>query len=188
MKDLCLAEEVPALIELGVASLKIEGRLRSSAYISACAKLYRKAIDSYYSGKFVIDEDLFKEMKLTFNRNFTKGYFGGDKDIVSAERPMGRGLFLGVMEKQGMIKLEEELRVGDGIGIWLPHKVDGAVIKEMELNDEKVNAAKVGDKVKLFIHANEGIKLYKTSSVKENKVIYKLFSFPQFYREIWQYI
>ncbi|MBI2662245.1 U32 family peptidase [Candidatus Woesearchaeota archaeon] len=178
MKDLCLVEEIPKLIEMGVASLKIEGRLRSPAYVSACAKLYRKAIDSHYSGKFVVDEDLFKEMKLTFNRDFTKGYFGGDEGVVSSERPMGRGLFLGVMEMNGMIKLEEELRVGDGVGIWLPNKVDGAVIKEIELNNEKINEAKAGDKVKLVIHANEGIKLYKTSSVKESKSIHFVKNMP----------
>lgn len=171
MKDLCLVEKIPELIELDVSSLKIEGRLRSPQYVAAATKLYRKAIDSYYSGKFEVDNELFKEMQLAFNREFTGGYFSGDKELVSPEKPMGRGLFLGTIGEDNLIDLEEDLDVGDGLGIWLKNRVDGAILKKMEKNGKSVDNAKEGDIVKLFIRASPGTKIYKTSSVKEVKKI-----------------
>ncbi len=171
MKDLSLIKVIPELIEMGVASLKVEGRLRSTKYVAATTKLYRKAIDDYYASKFSVDTDLFKEMKLAFNREFTWGHYAQHKDLISPERPMGRGLYLGTIEKNNLIKLEEEVQIGDGVGIWLPKKVDGAIIRKISLDGQEVKQAQKGDMVKLFIHAKTGTKIYKTSSVKKSKEI-----------------
>ena len=171
MKDLCLVKNLPEMIELGISSLKIEGRLRSVKYVQAATKLYRKAIDSYYAGKFEVDKELYKEMKLAFNREFTWGYYSKSQNVVSDERPMGRGLYLGEINKQGLIKLEEDVSLGDGIGIWLPNKVDGAVLKKIDLDGITVEDAKKGDLVKLHIRAKPGTKIYITSVVKESKEI-----------------
>jgi collagenase-like PrtC family protease len=176
MKDLCLVKDIPNIIEMGVSSLKIEGRLRSAKYVSAATRLYRKAIDSCYDKNFEVDDDLFKEMKLAFNREFTWGYYAGFNNVISNDKPMGRGLYLGEIDKKGLIKLEEEVSLGDGLGIWLPKRVDGAVLRKMELveNDNEtyeVESAQKGDTVKLHIFAKPGIKIYKTSSVKKIKNI-----------------
>jgi collagenase-like PrtC family protease len=171
MKDLCLVKKIPELIKSGIVSLKIEGRLRSPKYVAAAAKLYRKAIDSHYEKNFTIDSELFKEMKLAFNREFTWGYYANLKNIISPEKPMGRGLYLGEINKRGLIKLEEDLQLGDGLGIWLRNKVDGAVLKKMELNKQEVQEAKKGDLVKPHIRAPPGTRIYKTSSVTPTKEI-----------------
>jgi collagenase-like PrtC family protease len=171
MKDLCLVKDIPNLIGMGVASLKVEGRLRSKNYVASTTKLYRTAIDSYYSGKFQVDADLFREMKLAFNREFTWGYYAELKDVVSNERPTGRGLYLGEINLQGKIKLEEDVSIGDGVGIWLPKKVDGAVLTKIELNNVVVETASKGDLVNLNIRAKPGTKIYKTSSVEKTKEI-----------------
>jgi collagenase-like PrtC family protease len=171
MKDLCLIKKIPELIKMGVSSLKIEGRLRSVKYVQAATKLYRKAIDSYYSNKFSFDQELFKEMELAFNRQFTEGYFSECKDLVSSEKPMGRGIYLGTLDQNNQIKLEDNLSIGDGLGIWLNNKVDGAVIKKIEKDGNLVENAKKDDLVKLFIRAKSDTKIYKTSSVKKKKQI-----------------
>jgi collagenase-like PrtC family protease len=171
MKDLCLVKDIPKLIEMGVSSLKVEGRLRSKNYVASTTKLYRTAIDSYYSGMFSVDPDLFREMKLAFNREFTWGYYANLKDVISAERPMGRGLYLGEITLQGKIKLEEDVSIGDGVGIWLPKKVDGAVLTKIELDGTVVEVASKGDLVNLNIRAKPGTKIYKTSSVEKTKEI-----------------
>jgi len=170
MKDLSLVKKIPEMIEMGVASLKIEGRLRSEKYVAAAARTYRAAIDSYYAGKFALNKEYFKEMELAFNREFTWGYYSKDKQIISPERPMGRGLFLGTMEAGNFIKLQEDLSVGDGLGIWFQDKVDGAILKKMEKDHQEVQEAQAGDKVKLFIRAPAGTRIYKTSSIKKSKV------------------
>lgn len=166
MKEVCLVEKIPEIIELGVSSLKIEGRLRSVEYVTAAAKTYRATIDSYYAKKFNVNKEILAEMELSFNREFTSGYFSGEEEVVSSERPMGRGLFLGVMEEGNIILLKEELSVGDGVGIWLKDRVDGALIQRIEKNGTSVKEAKAGEKVKLFIHAPVGTKVYLTSSTK----------------------
>jgi len=171
MKDLSLINKIPEIIELGVVSVKIEGRLRSPKYVAAAAKVYRTAIDSYYNKDFKVDKGLFEEMKLAFNREFTEGYFVDEQELVSPDKSMSRGLLLGEMQEDNMIKLKEDLSVGDGLGIWLSDRVDGAVVRRMELNDKNVIRAKKGDLVKIHIRANAGTKIYKTSSVKKGKEI-----------------
>ena len=167
MKDLSLIKHLPEMIKMGISSLKIEGRLRSSNYVAAASKTYRAAIDSYYSGNFSINEEALKELELSFNREFTKSYFQSEKELVSPEKPMGRGLYLGTIEKDNFIKLQEDLSIGDGVGIWLKNKVDGAVIRQIEKSNNPVKEAKRGDLIKLFIRAPVGTKIYKTSSVKK---------------------
>ncbi|MBT7902686.1 hypothetical protein HN587_02410 [Candidatus Woesearchaeota archaeon] len=171
MKDLCLVNQIPNLINSGVMSLKVEGRLRSPEYVSAATKLYRTAIDSYYGKNFKVDKELFEEMELAFNREFTQGYFSNKSDLISPETPKGRGVFLGVIDSEDKIALESDVCVGDGVGIWLKNKIDGAVIKKIEKNNEQVSKSKKGDKVKIFIHAPIGTKIYKTSSIKPTKNI-----------------
>ncbi len=174
MKDLSLIQKIPEIIKIGVSSLKIEGRLRSERYVAAAAKTYRRAIDSYYAGTFAIDSDSFKEMKLAFNREFSEGYFstikGGKtkenrEELVSPDQPMGRGLFLGTMQENNLIRLEENLSLGDGLGIWTKDKVDGAVLRKMEKNGKEISEARAGEIVKLFIRAKAGTKIYLTSKL-----------------------
>lgn len=77
-KDLCLINEVPSLIDAGVDSLKIEGRMKSYNYLAIVISLYRKAIDSYYEGK---DFDLNKYLpllSLAENREFGHGFIYGN--------------------------------------------------------------------------------------------------------------
>ncbi len=179
MKDLCLVEKVPEMIEMGIASFKIEGRLRSPKYVAAATKLYRKVIDDYYSGKlsgssrenedynFKEYNELYKELELAFNREYTEGYFVSNKDLVSSDKPMGRGIFLGVMQDNNLIELEDDVSVGDGVGIWLKNKVDGALLRKIEKDGNEISFAKKGDKVKLFIRAPVGTKIYKTSTQKD---------------------
>ena len=53
LRDLCLLDDLPALCEAGVASLKIEGRLKSAEYVATVATVYRKALDAIAKGKFL---------------------------------------------------------------------------------------------------------------------------------------
>ncbi len=73
LKDLCLIDEIGALDRLGVTSLKIEGRMKSPAYVAMCTHLY----DKYRNGGRVEKEDI-KDLQSVFSRSgFTKGYFEG---------------------------------------------------------------------------------------------------------------
>ena len=165
-RDLCLVRRVPELIDAGITSFKIEGRLRSPRYTALATRVYRLAIDSYYTGEFRVPERELKELALEFNREFTEGYLFDAVNIVAPETPRNRGLFLGVFGADKTITLHEPLVVGDGIGIWTKAGIDGAVIKELELDGTSVSRADTGDTVRLSIRAAPGDILYKTSATE----------------------
>ncbi len=76
-KDLCAIYYLKNLIEIGVNSLKIEGRMKSIYYVANVVRVYRKAIDEYYENpdKFRINNEWIEELKLVSHRDYTKGFF-----------------------------------------------------------------------------------------------------------------
>lgn len=76
-KDLCGIRFLPQLISMGINSLKIEGRMKSIYYLSNVLRVYRKAIDSYYSSpeKFSIRDAWLNELNAVSNRGYTEGFF-----------------------------------------------------------------------------------------------------------------
>ena len=77
IKDMCLAYHIPSLIEDGVASLKIEGRMKNPSYVYGVTKIYRKLLDQ----RRAANEDEIKELQRLFSRSgFTDGYYTGNVD------------------------------------------------------------------------------------------------------------
>jgi len=82
-KDLCLVEYIPRLIEAGVTSFKIEGRVKSVYYTASTVKAYRNAIDDYFADPALYERNkgaYLSELSLTTRREFTAGFFTGDSD------------------------------------------------------------------------------------------------------------
>jgi collagenase-like PrtC family protease len=161
-KELCTVRSIPDFIKAGVTAFKIEGRMRSALYVAVATRLYRKAIDSYLKGEFKIPKQELSEIEVVFNREFTEGLINGAKEIVSPERPMNRGVWLGTIEK-GQIVLNRAVKVGDGLGIWNKDNVTGAVVQRIMKNGQPVDHAAAGEQVELGIGAKEGAKIYLTS-------------------------
>ncbi|MEN8906771.1 MAG: U32 family peptidase [Clostridiales bacterium] len=76
-KDLCMIEHINEIVESGVKSLKIEGRIKSSFYVATVVKAYREAIDNYYNSikNYQFDNKLLNEIKKVSHRNFTTGFY-----------------------------------------------------------------------------------------------------------------
>lgn len=91
-KDLCLIEKIPELIESGVCSLKIEGRMKTPFYVASVVRVYREAIDRYYQSKececgsscdspeYSYNPEWMEELKKTSHRGFTTAFFDGKPD------------------------------------------------------------------------------------------------------------
>ncbi|MDE5666958.1 MAG: U32 family peptidase, partial [Clostridia bacterium] len=96
LSDLCAGENVNKLIEAGVASFKIEGRMRRPEYVAAAVKYYRNLIDNCEKSADLSD---LSDLKRTFNRgNYTKGLaFGQDKSFISSSVQGHIGEFVGVI-------------------------------------------------------------------------------------------
>ena len=76
-KDLCMLEHLPELIEAGVSSAKIEGRMKSVFYVATVVSAYRKAIDAYYADPehFEMDPAWYEDMTKASHREFTTGFY-----------------------------------------------------------------------------------------------------------------
>lgn len=124
-RDLCGLEFIPELINAGVASLKIEGRLKSPEYVATVTRIYRKYIDIYLSSSnFEIDPKDKNDLLQVFNRgNFSTGHLNRDanQDFVCKEKQNNMGIYIGNVsnynDKKGHItlNLNESISIGDSI-------------------------------------------------------------------------
>ena len=177
-KDLCTLEHLGDLIELGINSLKIEGRMKRPEYVYLIVSIYRKAIDSYINNhKINISLNDIKEMKKMFNRMFTKGFlFNDDNDhIVNPYRPNHLGIEIGKVidykNKFVTIKLSDELSLNDGIRII--ERDLGCTLTSMFNNHKKVITAKSGDIISFKLEGNikVGDTLVKTTDYNQLKTV-----------------
>lgn len=123
-KDLNTLNNIGSLIDIGVDSLKIEGRMKREEYVYLVVSIYRKAIDTYLSsGKVNITNDDYKELEKIFNRKFTKGFIFNEENnnFTNPFRPNHMGIEIGKIIdcKNNLItiKLNDNLNIGDGIRI-----------------------------------------------------------------------
>ena len=150
-KDLMVLENIESLIQLGIDSFKIEGRMKRPEYVYIIVNMYRRAIDSYFEhGKVLINDDDIISCKKIFNRGFTSGFIFKEKNIVNEKRPNHIGIQIGnvVSYKNGYcyIKLNDDLSVCDGIRIIGKNDV-GLTITKMFVNNKSVLKAFKGDVV-----------------------------------------
>lgn len=113
-KDLCLIGHLKELEEAGIASLKIEGRMKSDYYVASVVNAYRRALDGY-NDKKVLDDELEK----TSHRRYTTGFYFGEKDKEYLEDSMPVQTYVFVAKvvenaKDGMVKVEMRNRFKKG--------------------------------------------------------------------------
>lgn len=124
-QDLCTVDRMDDLVAAGVASLKIEGRMKSPEYVFAVTSVYRKALDAALAKENAAITDADRD-RLTdaFSRGFTTAYLDGKRgnDIMSYQRPNNRGLFLGrvdeVRDGAAYLKSAHALAEGDVLEFW----------------------------------------------------------------------
>ena len=166
-KDLCLIREIPEIIEMGVDSMKIEGRLKTEYYLASIINIYRSAIDDYYKGKEVFEENLDKyiqEIEKVKTRGLTTFYFNdrNNKDIQEYEGKQYNtnyefgGKILNYNREKSIIEIRNKLSVGDNLEILIPGKIDPVKFKIEKLWDidsdeeiDTVNPGKQGQQVKM---------------------------------------
>ncbi len=171
-KDLALLNQIPKIIESGVHTIKIEGRMKSPEYVGVVTKCYREAIDRYYSGnwKKFTQED-FDRIRMSFNRDFTTGFFLKNeyKEVLSTTLPTHRGIFLGEVHNK-KIKLLHELYIHDGIGFWDKRKgeMKGEFVQKLlDKNGKIIKHAIKGQEVQIPNPSfREGARVYLTSQSK----------------------
>ena len=176
-KDLNIIDRLPQLMEAGVSSLKIEGRMKRPEYVYLAVKTFREAIDAYAAGRtYTVSAKRQKELMLMFNRGFSHGHMFHDdvNQRMSWYRPNHMGVNIGTVTRYAKgrveVKLHDTLNQNDGLRILNDAGDIGLTAVKIEKNGRLVNSASKGDTVWLECHGETrpkpGQKLQKTSDKK----------------------
>lgn len=166
-KDLCLIKEIPEIIEMGIDSLKIEGRLKTEYYLATVINTYRNAIDDYYNNpkeynfeKYMIELEKTKTRGLTtffFNDRNNKDFQDYSGRQYNSEYEFG-GKVIEENDGKVLIEIRNKLSVGDELELIVPRKLEPISFRIDELwdadtfqNIDTVNPGKAEQKVILKI-------------------------------------
>ena len=164
-KDLCLINELPEIINMGVDSLKIEGRLKTEYYIASIVSIYRAAIDNYFENpENYNSEKYIKEIEKIKTRGLTTFYFNSreNKDIQEYEGKQYNvdyefgGKVIKYDELMSTIEIRNKLSIGDELELLIPGKLEPIKFKidrlwdaETEEEIDTVNPGKKSQQVKM---------------------------------------
>lgn len=167
-RDLNTVEEIGRIVDAGVLSLKIEGRMKRPEYVATVVSVYRDAVERYVNGeKSIVTPEEINELYTIFNRKFTRGYILDEVglEIMNSEKPNNRGLYIGTVEsynrksKRLKIKLENNLKKGDGIN--LGGGIIGRILKGNNICEEGYKGEII--EIDFIGDAYIGQKVFKTS-------------------------
>ncbi|MEK6853290.1 MAG: DUF3656 domain-containing protein [Nanoarchaeota archaeon] len=148
-KDLCLLPHLQELKDCGIKTIKIEGRMKPAEYVAKTTAEYRMQLDTLAEkGPLKVTKERLDSLKMAFNREFTSGYFSGEKQIVDPLIPSNRGIFLGTINWDKLI-LEEDLDLYDGIGIVDRGKRRGFYVDKIIVEGKEVQHASRGEEIKI---------------------------------------
>ncbi|HPI41906.1 MAG TPA: U32 family peptidase, partial [Pseudobdellovibrionaceae bacterium] len=138
-QDLCGLDEIPELMDLGITSFKVEGRLKSVDYVATAAREYRKAIDAHTQG-VDLTKDQTQQSRLDLGTAYSRGFYRGwlrgvqHQELVNGTFSAHRGSKIGRIEKilknemRLILDFDMELFAGDGL-LWA-FKDQGSMIEE----------------------------------------------------------
>ncbi len=173
MKELKVGKKIHDLIDAGVTTFKIEGRMRKPEYVDRVVRFYWNIINR------IEDHDMENQAEATFNRGFTKGFTFGDfgKNMTARDTPKHRGTELGqvVRINKGLaeIKLRDHIEIGDGVSINDGEKgfaVDHILHRSTK---QKISYSEARDHVLMnnFHQMRRGDTLYKTTDSRISRIV-----------------
>jgi putative protease len=192
-QDLAALDEIPELIRLGIASFKIEGRLKTPEYVAAVTQVYRRAIDSAWrdglpavrgpAGAGPSNETDRYKLEMAFSRGLYSGWMHGvnHQELVHARYGKKRGAFLGAIATVGRttidVKLEgSPVRPGDGLvidqGADTDNEQGGRVYEVVPQRDGTVRLAFEHGKIN-FAKVRVGDRIWKTDDPQLNRELRK---------------
>lgn len=176
-KDLNTLPHIDEIIQSGVMSLKIEGRMKKPEYVIATTKAYRNAIDSYLNHTKFQANTYINDLESVFNREFTKGYILNEKpyDINNSFRPNHLGYKAGTVlsyeNGKTKIKLINNVHIKDGYRIIGKSDVGGQLDK-IVLNKEAVESAKKGQVITIdlprAVYKNDSFHITQNSTLEKS--------------------
>jgi len=163
-RDLCMIEHIPALIESGIAALKIEGRMKGIHYVAVTVKAYREAIDSYYRRPegYRVARDWWAALESVNQRGYCTGFYFGDPSQTSPNLELqqpsyAHGLVGRIVSLEGdgtiIVDVRNRLATGDRIEVLSPGRpLQSDILREMtDLEGVRLPVAHAGTRVRLAL-------------------------------------
>lgn len=170
-KDLNLIRHLYDLIDAGVNSFKIEGRMKSDYYVATVVNSYKRALLNLADGK-PFDESLYRELEKTAHRKFTTGFMFGEKDTVNlgSSTPVSDyeyiATVLGCDEKRGIkVMMKNRFRKGDELEVLSPDDNFNKTIKVEYMEDEEGSEVEDAKLVQQILYIRSDLML------KENDIL-----------------
>ncbi len=175
-KDLSLLRYLPEMIDMGITSFKIEGRMRSIYYIATVVSVYRKVIDSYLAdpNNYHYDEKLEKVLRNCANRDsvpqFFHGSYGEECSYYNGREEVSNQDFLGIVKsydekkKEAIIEQRNYFKEGDFIEIFGPHHPD-ILYQVSEIYDEE------GKRISIVRHPRQIVRIPIDANLEEYDMI-----------------
>ena len=174
-KDLCMIEHLDEMLDAGVTSFKIEGRMKSPFYVATVVNAYKRAFEYLKQDKALYKEkakELKKELENCSHRKFTTGFCLGeqDKECLESSLPVSSSEFVAIVTKStqnGYCEIEQRNRfkIGDELEILSPSENFLKKIKIEELFDEK------GEKVEDALKVQQKLKLKTNLNLHEKDIL-----------------
>ena len=169
-KDLCMIEHIPDLVDAGIDSYKIEGRMKTALYVATVARTYRKAIDDYLESPDKYEANMpwyLEQISNCTYRQFTTGFFYGkptEETQIYDNNTYEKGYtYLGIVgprNEAGMYRIEQrnKVSVGEEIEVMKPNG-DNVVVTVKALTDEEGQAMESCPHPKQVFYVDLGIEL-----------------------------
>jgi len=177
-KDMCMIEHLKDVIDAGVTSFKIEGRMKSAYYVATVVNAYRRALDDLIAGKD-FDNALLEELEKTSHRRYTTGFFYGEKDkeYIKDSMPIQSHEFMAIVKsdaKDGYALIEQRNRfkVGETLEVLSPNDTFNKVIEVGEMLSEDNEIIEDANKVQQLIKLKTSLNL-KAGDILRKEVVLK---------------
>jgi U32 family peptidase len=199
-KDLATLDLVPEIIEAGVTSFKVEGRMKSPEYVANVVGKYRAAIDRYFEGNTAKPTEVeIRELEQSFSRGFTHGFLKGTnhRKLLDGTYPKSRGVYLGrvkeVLRDALLCEVNGPLKRGDGVVFDAgdPTKdEEGGRVYDLRVDGRKLEGEFPGGEVEIVMGRNDvkldkvfpGNRIWKTSDPHLDKRLRQTFETEKPYR------
>ena len=148
-RDTCTIEHIPELVEAGINSFKIEGRMKSAYYTAVVTNAYKMALDSYFSGNYQYNPDWYRELESVSHRDYHTGYYFTDSHTDANLAPNNGyikdkaylAVAVGYDPETSLAEFTQRNKMcyGDGAEILTPGMI-GRELRIGELFDENLNS------------------------------------------------
>ena len=169
-KDLCSIEFIDKVLDAGIDSLKIEGRMKGIYYVANAVKTYREALDSYYSGDYKYNHEWLTELQTISHRLYTEGFYEGrpdekgqnynDRNSYSQTHKLVAKVIGHEDDGATILEIRNRLAITDEIELIKP------IGPPKKINIEKFIVIKTGEELEV-VNTNAIVKVYLEDKVEE---------------------